>query len=79
MGSEVLLLLQNEDANFLNLAEDYAVEDILANANYRYLKFIGNGEYNPLLKGISVNIPRSIESPEETGFRRGRGPTILFD
>ena len=79
MSNEVLLLLQNEDANFLNLAEDYAVEDTLANANYRYLKFYGNGEYNPLLKGVSVNIPRSVVSPEETGLRRGRGPTIFFN
>jgi len=58
---------------------DLAVEDSVINADYRYLKFQGSGDYNTLPRGTILSIPPTVVGPNPTGFRRGRGPTVLFD
>lgn len=63
----------------LDIAIDLAVEDNLVNTNYRNLKFYGSGFYSPNTKGIGINIPSTVNDPNHTGLRRGRGPSILFD
>jgi PKD repeat protein len=63
----------------LGIAVDLAVEDTPGNFDYRYLKFYGSGEFSSVSNGVSVIIPSTVVNPDPTGFRRGRGPAILFD
>ena len=57
---------------------DLAVEPTLSNKEYRHLKFYGSGEFSAVRQGVSFSIDSSVDDPDPTGFRRGRGPTITF-